>query len=53
MQNIFALQGKKTYIVAAVAAAAQALGVTIPDFVYPIEAALGFGALRVAITKTP
>ena len=57
MQNFFSLlQGKKTYIVAAVAAstaAAQALGVTIPDFVYTIEAALGLGALRVAVTKTP
>ena len=57
MQTILALlQGKKTYIVAAIAAstaAAQALGVPIPDFVYTIEAALGLGALRVAVTKTP
>jgi hypothetical protein len=57
MQNIFALlEGKKTYIIALVAAltaGAQALGITIPDFVYAIEAALGLGALRVAVTKTP
>jgi phage terminase large subunit-like protein len=48
--------GKKTYIVALIAAltaGAQALGITIPDFVYAIEAALGLGALRVAVTKTP
>jgi hypothetical protein len=47
--------GKKTYLVAIIAAAtaaAQALGYTVPDFVYAIEAALGLGALRVAVTKT-
>ncbi len=48
------LDGRKTYIVAlvaAVTAALQALGYTVPDFVYPVEAALGLGALRVAVTK--
>ena len=57
MQSMLSLfEGKKTYIVAivaAVTAAAQALGIPIPDFVYALEAALGLGALRVAITKTP
>jgi hypothetical protein len=56
MQSIFAfLSGKKTYIVAFVAAAtaaAQALGYVIPDWVYAVEAALGLGTLGVAIAKT-
>jgi hypothetical protein len=50
------LEGKKTYLIAilaAVTAAVQALGYTIPDWAYGIEAALGLGALRVAVTKTP
>ena len=38
-------------IIAAATAAAQALGYTVPDFVYALEAALGLGALRVAVTK--
>ncbi|HXJ01292.1 MAG TPA: hypothetical protein VNH44_08705 [Micropepsaceae bacterium] len=49
------LNGKKTYLVAIVAAAtaaAQALGYTVPDWLYPIEGALGLGALRVAVTKS-
>lgn len=48
------LSGKKTYIIAAIAAAtaaAQALGYTVPDWIYPIEGALGLGALRVAVSK--
>lgn len=57
MQSIIAfLEGKKTYIVAALAAAtaaAQALGYTVPDWVYTLEGALGLGALRVAVTRTP
>ena len=57
MQSIIAaLEGKKTYIVAliaAVTAAVQALGYPVPDFVYALEAALGLGAVRVAISKTP
>jgi hypothetical protein len=57
VQNILGLlDGKKTYIVAIIAAAtaaAQALGYTVPDWVYAIEGALGLGALRIAITKTP
>ena len=56
MQSILSmLEGKKTYIVAfiaAVTAAAEDLGFTVPDYVYAIEAALGLGALRVAVTKT-
>jgi hypothetical protein len=56
MQSIFIfLAGKKTFIIALIAAAtaaAQALGYTIPDFIYAIEAALGLGALRVAVNKT-
>jgi hypothetical protein len=56
MQSILTfLDGKKTYVIAIVAAmtaAAQALGYTVPDYVYAIEAALGLGALRVAVTKT-
>jgi hypothetical protein len=55
MQSILTfLDGKKTYLVAILAAAtaaAEALGYTVPDFVYAIEAALGLGALRVAVTK--
>jgi hypothetical protein len=49
------LNGKKTYIVAFIAAAtaaAQALGYTVPDWVYAIEGALGLGALRVAVSKS-
>ncbi len=57
MQNILGLlDGKKTYVVALIAAltaAAQALGYMVPDWVYAIEGALGLGALRIAITKTP
>lgn len=50
------LQGKKTYIVAgicAATAAAQALGYTVPDWIYAVEGAFGLGALRVAVTKSP
>jgi hypothetical protein len=49
------LNGKKTYVIAFVAAAsaaAQALGYTIPDWAYTIEAAFGLGALRVAVAKS-
>lgn len=48
------VEGKKTYIVAIAAAAtaiAQALGYEIPEWVYTLEAALGLGAVRVAINK--
>lgn len=48
------LSGKKTYIIAFVAAAtagAQAMGYHIPDWVYALEAALGIGAVRVAISS--
>lgn len=50
-----ALNGKKTYIIAGIAAgtaAAQALGYHIPDWVYILESALGLGAVRVAISKS-
>jgi hypothetical protein len=49
------LSGKKTYLVAAIAAAtaaAQALGYTVPDWLYALEGALGLGALRVAVGKS-
>jgi hypothetical protein len=49
------LAGKKTYVIAAIAAAtaaAQALGYSIPDWIYAVEGALGLGALRVAVSKS-
>ena len=48
------LQGKKTYIVAALiglGAVATQLGYVIPDIVWPILGALGLGAVRSAIDK--
>ena len=48
------LDGKKTYIAAAVAAliaGAQALGYQVPDYVYAIVGALGLGSLRAAVRK--
>jgi hypothetical protein len=48
------LAGKKTYIVALVAAAvafAQSLGYPIPDFVYGILGALGLVTVRAAVAK--
>lgn len=56
MSDFFAfLSGKKTYIVAfiaAVTAGAQAMGYHVPEWVYTLEAALGAGAIRVAISKS-
>ena len=52
MKNILA--GKKTYIVAALAAAgavAQALGYHIPEYVFILLGAAGFGAVRNAIGR--
>ena len=49
------LSGKKTYVVAILAAgtaAAQALGYNVPDWVYILEGAAGLGAVRVAISKS-
>jgi len=49
------LNGKKTYVVAflaAATAAAQALGYTVPDWIYAVEGAFGLGALRVAVSKS-
>lgn len=46
------LKGKKTYIVALVAAAcaaAQVFGYTIPEFVWPLLGAAGLGAVRNAV----
>lgn len=48
------LEGKKTYIVAlvaAVVAAAQALGYVIPDWVFPLLGALGLGTMRQALAR--
>jgi hypothetical protein len=48
------LQGKKTYVVAFLAAAtagAQALGYHVPNWVYMLEGALGLATVRVAISK--
>lgn len=48
------LDGKKTYITAAVAGAfavAQALGYPIPEFVYVLLGAAGITTLRVAVDK--
>lgn len=49
-----ALAGKKTYVVAvlvAIGVGLQQLGVVIPEWVAPILAALGLGAVRSALTK--
>lgn len=51
---IEAMNGKKTYIVAILAAsgaAAQAMGYHIPDYVWPLLGALGLGAVRSALNK--
>ena len=48
------LQGKKTYIVGIltfIAGGLQAMGITIPPYVWTILGALGFGAIRSAINK--
>lgn len=48
------LSGKKTYIVAALAAAgavAQALGYVIPEYVFILLGAAGFGSVRAAIGR--
>lgn len=48
------LEGKKTYIVAAVTialAVADALGYQIPEAVYAVLAALGLGTLRAGVAK--
>lgn len=49
------LNGKKTYLVALVAAAtaaAQAFGYMVPEWLYAVEGALGLGAVRVAVSKS-
>lgn len=48
------LQGKKSYITAAligIAGALQHLGINIPEIVWPILSAFGLGAVRSAINK--
>ena len=48
------LKGKKTYIVAALAAAgavSQALGHPIPEYVWVLLSAAGLGAVRSALGK--
>ena len=48
------LKGKKTYIVALVAAllaAAQVLGFSIPFYIYTLLSAAGLGSLRVAVSN--
>lgn len=48
------LDGKKTYLIALVAAAtafADAMGWPIPDFVWPILGALGLASARAGIAK--
>lgn len=48
------LQGKKTYIAAAIAAAvagAQVLGYTVPDYVLTLLAAFGLYGVRSAIAR--
>lgn len=46
------LKGKKTYLIAivtAIIAGVQAMGYTIPEYVYAILAALGISAVRAAL----
>jgi hypothetical protein len=48
------LEGKKTYLVAIIAAGlavAQVFGIVVPEYIYTLLAAGGLGALRVAVTK--
>lgn len=48
------MQGKKTYIVAVLAAAgavAQAFGYTVPEYVWIILSAAGLGAVRSAVGR--
>lgn len=48
------LKGKKTYVVVAVTfilGGLRACGVEIPEWVYPLLAAAGFGALRAGVRK--
>lgn len=55
MQKIIAiLDGKKTYLIAAavgLVAAAQALGYTVPEWVWTLLTAAGLGSVRSAIDK--
>lgn len=49
------LNGKKTYIIvgiAAITAGLQAYGITIPEWVYTLEAAAGLGAVRIGINNS-
>lgn len=54
MNMLSKLRGKKTYIVAvlaAAAAAAAALGYPIPEYVWPLLGAAGLGAVRSAVGR--
>ena len=49
------LRGKKSYLIAfaaAVTAASQALGYTIPDWIYVLEASLFGFSVRAAISRS-
>ena len=53
-RNMIMLSGKKTYIVALLAAlmaGAQAMGYDIPTWVYAILGAAGLGTQRLALAK--
>jgi hypothetical protein len=53
-QLITFLSGKKTYIIATIAAVlafAQAMGYPIPEYIYAILGACGLATLRVAVSK--
>jgi len=48
------LKGKKTYIIAigcAIVAGLTAMGIVIPEWVWPVLAALGLGSIRAAVRK--
>ena len=54
MTMLSKLKGKKTYIIAALAGAgavAQALGYVIPEYVFILLGAAGFGTVRSAIGR--
>lgn len=54
MTMLSRLKGKKTYIIAALAGAgavAQALGYVIPEYVFILLGAAGFGTVRSAIGR--
>lgn len=49
------LEGKKTYLIAAIVAGlgiAEALGVVLAPWIWPLTAALGLGSLRSGVKST-